>query len=633
MVWQVYHDMTDELGLRHTFYQQVLMPGESLGRWLGAPYQSEGIPVLGAEIGVHADEKGVPYFVFGRQARRIEIGALPAVAGAHVAVELAYGAARSWRDFRPAEWTIASPDERAATVAATRLVLRARDSEGFRFVWEVPVRDEEGTAHMALLDASTGELIELSSTVRRPVCAPPRSPSQQTAVAVPQNSGPGIYRGSVRANLGSDRTGWSHEAHLAKVNNQRPQINVYKQLGFGDTNACPSKSYGLLALNRRAPGGPSDPPQYADDTTQRDLNPLVEGAGSSAGDALFHTMLVMGTLKQQLGWCGYDGTCSSVANLLVDKPGGVMFGYGYLYGYHELGPGLVAVARKVEDTPRSQPPPYSYPYTASASLDVMGHEWGHAVVMHSPAQSFGGDPESGPELDEGFANVLGHSVEWWNQAPGKGYERADWCFGEDHATASWPSGAECPSLWSRADRFVESVWSVNWDAAWLNCGVQCLTFDRNNYFSFHRDHNPIPGAGRYGPDPHIRGHRLSVALYLLSSGGKNPICPGTPGGGKPGWTAGCSVQVPGLGYQAASKILMRVLAQYATPSTRWTDLADLGKTAAFDLYRNCSLWLCPDNTNSALSEQMAVNAAFEAIGFPGDELYMECYCPDVPPEP
>ena len=103
VVWQIYHDMTDELGLRHTFYQQVLMPGETLGRWLGAPYESEGIPVLGGEIGVHVDGKGVPYFVFGRQARRVEIGALPAVADAHVAVELAHSAARSWRDFRPAE--------------------------------------------------------------------------------------------------------------------------------------------------------------------------------------------------------------------------------------------------------------------------------------------------------------------------------------------------------------------------------------------------------------------------------------------------------------------------------------------------------------------------------------------------
>jgi len=626
VVWQVYHDMTDELGLRHTFYQQVLMPGETLGRWLGAPYQSEGIRVLGGEIGVHTDEKGVPYFVFGRQARRIEIGALPAVAGAHVAAELAHGAARSWREFRPADWAIASPDERAVTVAATRLVLRAGETESFRFVREVPVRDEDGTAHMPLLDASTGELIELSSTVRRPVCGPPASPSQQTAVTVPQNSGPGIYRWPVRANLGSDRAGWSHEAHAAKVNNQRPQIDVYKHWGVGGTNACSQKTYGLLAVNRRAPGGPSDPPQYADDTTQRDPNPQVEAAGSSAGDAMFHTTLVMDTLKQQFGWCGYDGTCGSVANLLVDKPEGVMFGYGYLNRNHELGPGLVTVARKVEDTARTEPPPYSYPYTASASLDVMGHEWGHAVVMHSPAQSFWSSPDAS-ELDEGFANVLGHSVEWSNHAPGKGFERADWCFGEDHYTSSWPSGAECPSLWSRADRFVEHVRHLNW----LVYAPPPSTI--GSCYSYHATHLLSLPPNCYPNHPHTGGHRLSVALYLLSSGGKNPICPGTPGGGKPGWTAGCNVQVPGLGHQAASKILMRVLTQYATRNTRWTDLADLGKAAAFDLYRNCSLWLCPDNTNSALYEQMAVNAAFEAIGFRGDELYMECHCPDVPPEP
>jgi len=630
VVWQIYHDMTDELGLRHTFYQQVLMPGETLGRWLGAPYESEGIPVLGGEIGVHVDGKGVPYFVFGRQARRVEIGALPAVADAHVAVELAHSAARSWRDFRPAEWSVASADERAATVAATRLALRAGETEGFRFVWEVPVRDEDGTAHMALLDASTGELIELSSTVRQPVCGPPASPNQQTAAVVPQNSGPGIYRGSVRANLGSDRTGWSHEAHAAKVNKQRPQIDVYKRWGVGDPNTCPQKDYALLALNRRAPGGPSDPPQYADDTTQRDPNPLVEGTGCAAGDAMFHTMLVMDTLKQQFGWCGYDGTCSSVANLLVDKPAGVMFGYAYLDRHHELGPGLVAVSRKKEDTARSQPPPYSYPYTGSASLDVMGHEWGHAVVMHSPAQSFKSSPDA-MELDEGFANVLGHSVEWWNQAPGKGYERADWCFGEDHYTSSWPSGAECPSSWSRADQFVEHSRHPNWLV------YRPAPSTIGSCYSFHADHlnpllGPLPSRCDF-PDSHTGGHRLSVALYLLASGGKNPICPGTPGGGKPGWTAGCAVQVPGLGYQAASKILMRVLTRYATRNTRWTDLAELGKVAAFDLYRNCSIWLCPDYSNPALYQQMAVNAAFEAIGYGGDDEYLQCICPELPPGP
>ena len=88
-----------------------------------------------------------------------------------------------------------------------------------------------------------------------------------------------------------------------------------------------------------------------------------------------------------------------------------------------------------------------------------------------------------------------------------------------------------------------------------------------------------------------------------------------------------------LGYQAASKILMRVLTRYATRNTRWTDLAELGKVAAFDLYRNCSIWLCPDYSNPALYQQMAVNAAFEAIGYGGDDEYLQCICPDLPPGP
>jgi len=266
-------------------------------------------------------------------------------------------------------------------------------------------------------------------------------------------------------------------------------------------------------------------------------------------------------------------------------------------------------------------------------LDVIAHEWGHAVVKSSRAESFGSSGATGQQLDEGFANVFGHAVEWRNQAAGRRYERADWCFGEDHNTSSWPASppTDCPQFWSRADRFAETVYSINWEAFWV---VDGRSGDRYNYYSYHRDHNltPLPPDRDRRADGHIKGHMLAVVLYLLSEGGLNPICPAAPGGGKPGgWTAGCTVTVPALGVEDASRILMRIL-RYATPNTRWEDLADLGKLAAFNLFRNCNISQCPENTDPALVEQMAVNDAFEAIGFRGDEVYEQCRCL-VPPQP
>jgi len=397
---------------------------------------------------------------------------------------------------------------------------------------------------------------------------------------------------------------------------------VYKHWNSGDSHACPGNQWALLALNRRAPSRPSDPPQYADSTAQ--------GAGSSAGDALWNTTLTMTTLKQWYGWCGYDGSCQFRANIVFDRPEGFLFGYGYFWRNAPLislpanilgatRGHAVVVAQPVQDGGS-----LSYPYSGSASLDVMGHEWGHAVNWEANLQFGSSLYPQGPQLDEGFANVLGHGVEWLNRPAGRGYEKADWCFGEDHYNGSWAPNTDCPLFWSRADWFVEKVRTPNWQAVYPGT-------DYGSWCAYHRDQFtlPWPELPWYAVgDGHVQGHMLSVVLYLLSQGGQNPICPAAGRGGRAGWTAGCDIDVDGLGAIEASRILMRVAIRLAPSNTQWGDLADLAKLSAFQLYSQCPGWGAPPE--SALVEQQAANDAFKAIGYGGDETYYTRHCPIWP---
>ena len=54
---------------------------------------------------------------------------------------------------------------------------------------------------------------------------------------------------------------------------------------------------------------------------------------------------------------------------------------------------------------------------------------------------------------------------------------------------------------------------------------------------------------------------------------------------------------------------------YSTSDTAWSDLANLAKIAAFDLFSNCAAG------HNARAEQTSANRAFTAIGYPGDSSY------------
>jgi len=72
---------------------------------------------------------------------------------------------------------------------------------------------------------------------------------------------------------------------------------------------------------------------------------------------------------------------------------------------------------------------------------------------------------------------------------------------------------------------------------------------------------------------------------------------------------GCDVNVNSIGTTMASRILFKMLTDYATSSSDWDDFGELAKEAAFALYNGCPL-------KNAPSQQGSVAKAFEAIGYP-----------------
>jgi len=211
-------------------------------------------------------------------------------------------------------------------------------------------------------------------------------------------------------------------------------------------------------------------------------------------------------------------------------------------------------------------------YSVAAAIDVVAHEWGHGVIFTSANFQ---DEQDGPQLHEGFADVIGYITEFDHQPQGPGDEQADWESGEDSGYTA-----------RRVD-----------------------LDDGPGGYTFHREDDPS------NQHAHDRGNMVPVAFRLLDVGGQNPICARTPG--TPG-TEDCSISVNAQGMIKARSIFFRLLVSYATSTTTWEDLADLGKEAAFSLY-------CDGvHPFSSCSEQNAVNHAFGAIGYPGAPGCIQC---------
>ena len=122
--------------------------------------------------------------------------------------------------------------------------------------------------------------------------------------------------------------------------------------------------------------------------------------------------------------------------------------------------------------------------------------------------------------------------------------------------------------------------------------------DESGSYMYHKD-DTTGGAGIYH-----QALPLSVAFYLMSVGGENPVCDEQP------TLDGCGdVEVSEIPVAYASRILFDTLTNYMSSSHGWDDFGNLARGAAYSLFENCP-------TYNGSDEQQAVIDAFAAIGYP-----------------
>jgi len=559
VAWREVRDDVDAQGGRHRFYRQYLVPEAEFAAVLQGDAVATGVELVGGELGLHYDADGNLEMVFGTQFDDVQVLAAPRIV-------TRTGAVARLRELAAAGERLAAPDSdlEAAVETRARLVLESTgDGRTFRFVWAVPAVDPEGEAVEARIDAATGELLGVARTVPHGTCWPDSS-STTPATGYPEN--PSLPARNVWATATSDPSVYdSHRAADATV----PEIVGYQG---ADTKTCSSDGvqgyYKLLKVGAGDGGGPV----YGSPSR----TPLEEDQGA---DAMWFTYQTMQTFKA-LGRNGWDGSGSPARFVVSARTSQLCWDperhrWYQCYGYNNAFFAVPGSVWALTYGPASSVVLYrgagSWSYGASAALDIVAHEWGHGVIYTSAGWDYG--DSIGAQLHEGFADVIGYTVEWDHQPPGSGWERADWMAGED-------TGA----VQRRVD-----------------------VDDGAGGYEYHKDDGTDEEA-------HHRGHQLAVAFRLLAVGGQNPVCSRLPG------LSGCDVSVTALGLEKARRIFFHTLTHYCTSSTGWEDLPDLMILAAYHLYRQCPIGRPGD---PALEEQRAVDEAFTAIGYPGSG-YHEC---------
>jgi len=217
--------------------------------------------------------------------------------------------------------------------------------------------------------------------------------------------------------------------------------------------------------------------------------------------------------------------------------------------------------------------PYKSGENNGAAIDVVGHEFSHAVTSyHSNLTYFS---ESGA-LNESFSDIMGTAIEWLFQPAGMGYNLADWVNGEDAVSPF--SYNKCrrqdnPNLNSQLKNagFSSAYWYP--DPAHLTQRVPTL----------YSGGNPIDGD-----NVHINCTIYPHVFFLLAAGGANPVS---------------HLTVASIGLNAATKIFYDAFANRMTPSTNFLGAANALLASANSLY------------GASSNEYAQMKSALRAIGY------------------
>lgn len=567
VVWKQIRESVDDAGRRHVFARQYLR------------LPSGDVEIFGSEIGVHYGVDGKLKAAGGAQFRTFHVANTMRI-GRDAVHERAVEQLNSGLTVSAMPYTVVPKVERIARDKSAMLLAIPSDGGDLRLAYQVTVGDQHGRPMTAVIDADSASIISTSDNLQYGNCGPSYPISQAGAFGWPQRGDiphPGyqqyLGRGLV-ANATSDRGArFPYEAYMPGT----PEVLIFQEIA-GGTN--PGFRCNDIYEPDYFPGYTLFPviadeqyPWYGrfEDTPYDPMNPsLGYWHGSAAADAMYKTLLTISAFSSlgRHGWDGYWGRFQVVIDSSIIGCPDSCAAFGSLApSYINPGGGTVYI---------SPPAHNSSLLYASASLDQIGHEWGHGVINTTAGFPTGYYHPVGDQLSEGFADVIGQLVEKIIEPAGAGVETSsDWDLAEDVS----PSG--------------QYAFSGTRDDG-----------DVGHYYGLYHFDNKLH---RYdGPDPasnHDRSNMLNVVYYLLSQGGPNPIC---------GRMNNCSITVPaGLGPQAAGQLLFDTLRFYLPSNTTWETLPDYANFATFDLYSRCGA----SPKYDAADKQQAVRKAFEAIGY------------------
>lgn len=206
-------------------------------------------------------------------------------------------------------------------------------------------------------------------------------------------------------------------------------------------------------------------------------------------------------------------------------------------------------------------------FAGLTTLDICGHEFGHAVDQYSGNLTYAGEPGG---LNESFSDCMGALVEFYYQPdgrysyPNRTAGKSDWLLGEDSTYVSSSTALRDmrnPSRFNQPSRYHGTGW---WDTDDTSSG--------NDYGGVH-----------YNSGVH------NFMFYLLCEGGS-------------GNNDGISYNVTGIGIAAGGAVCKRTLLTYITSSTDFAACKTAWLSAAADV-------------NSAYVS--SVEAAWDAVYFTG----------------